>query len=910
MKPLRLLCCWVCCWGLVSLSMAEKARAQKDAKSAQQAQVKFFEAKIRPALVKHCYECHSAESSELGGGLQLDSRDGLLAGGDSGPAVVPGKPKASLLLKAIQQTDRDLVMPPKEAGGKLSDETIADFETWIRNGAVDPRTEAAAVAKKKYDPEASKDWWAWQPRQHVAPPQVQNEKWVREPIDRFILAGLEREGMKPSADADRVTLVRRLAFDLTGLPPSVSELYDYALSPSPLPLESLIDRYLDSPRYGERMGRHWLDVARYAESTGKDFNATFPHAWRYRDYVIDAFNEDMSYRNFIMEQIAGDLLPSQSASAKTRHTIATGFLALGPKGLNEANPRQFATDLADEQIDTVSQAFLGVTLACARCHDHKFDPITQRDYTAVAGIFLSTETRFGSQGNNNGRNRGKLAELPRGFLDEQAYSRALSPLEYKRLQERVEQLEQERRTTALAARERPSTDAKNNPRRELNRIQNQLAALETELSLYNEDGSLKALAMAAADKPAAVPRPVFAPRARRALEALANVQRRGGLPLELQTIHDSPLYERGEVDRPGERVPRGLPAFFARGKQVDIPDNTSGRMELARWIADEENTLTARVMVNRVWSWMMGRGLVASVDNFGSTGEAPSHPELLDYLAGEFVRNNWSVKKLVRTIALSRTYAMASDYDEANYARDPDNRNYWRANPRTLEAEAVRDTLLSAAGTLDLARPHGSLISKAGDGILGRPRPNPRGRGVTEEDITKIDADYRSVYLPVPRDLLPDVLELFDYPDNSLVHGSRDSTLVPSQSLFWMNSKTVERAVKKIAQRVLGSELAAQGDESEAKGKGGDKAKDKAKDKADGKKEKERSQYGQASKVDVAAKFNDICLLTLSRPPLPEETAAAERFVAEQTQLGASDETIWMSVCRAVISSADFRRLR
>lgn len=892
MKLLRSLCCFFCCWGLVSLGLTLPAQAQADALSGRpqaKARVqekdkdreKFFEAKIRPVLVEHCYECHSAESGQLGGGLQLDSRDALLAGGDSGSAIVPGKPKESLLLKAIQHADPDLIMPPEETGVRLSEDVVADFEKWIRSGAVDPRTEAAGAAKKKYDPEAAKEWWAWQPRKPVAPPRVSDESWVRQPLDRFILDQLQREGLKPSCDADRVTLVRRLAFDLTGLPPTVSELYDYALSPAPLPLESLVDRYLDSPRYGERMGRRWLDVARYAESSGKDFNATFPHAWRYRDYVIDAFNEDMSYRSFLMEQIAGDLLPSQSVSVKARRTIATGFLALGPKGLNEANPRQFATDLADEQIDSVSQAFLGLTIACARCHDHKFDPITQRDYTAVAGIFLSTETRFGSQGNNNGRNRGKLSELPRSFVDEQAYGEAVSPEEYRRLKERVEQLEEDRRAAALAARERPSTDAKNNPRRELNRIQQQLVTLETELTRYNEDGSLQALAMGVNDKPVAMPRPVFAQGRRKAMQAFANAQRRGGLPFELQTIHDSPLFERGEIDRPSERVPRGLPAFFAGDKQVDIPSSSSGRLELARWIADDDNALTARVMVNRVWSWMMGRGLVVSVDNFGSTGEMPSHPELLDYLANDFVRNNWSVKQLVRTIVLSRTYAMSSDFNSESYVRDPDNRNYWRANPRTLEAEAVRDALLNAAGTLDLERPHGSLISRAGDGIIGRPRPNGRRKGVTEEDITKIDTNYRSVYLPVPRDLLPDVLELFDFPDNSLVHGSRDSTLVPSQSLFWMNSPTVDRSVKQIATRVLGAEIT------------------------------EKAPEGTSlQETNVADKFNNICLLTLSRPPLAEETAAVKKFVAEQTKLGANAETIWANVCRAVISSADFRRLR
>ncbi|MGN6134854.1 MAG: PSD1 and planctomycete cytochrome C domain-containing protein [Aureliella sp.] len=910
---------WIC--GLLSLVASspthgqsppsERPSASKEVQSRDlpAEQVKFFEARIRPVLVQHCYACHSADSRELGGGLQMDGRDGLLAGGDSGPAVIPGKPEDSLLLTAIRQTDRDLVMPPKEAGPKLSASVIADFEKWIRAGAIDPRSDSPKAGKKKYDPEAAKSWWAWQPRNRVTPPPVSDESWVRTPLDRFVLSALDRQGLHPVPDADRATLVRRLAFDLTGLPPTVPELYDYALSPSPRPLEDLVDRYLDSPAYGERMARHWLDVARYAESAGKDFNGMFPHAWRYRDYVIDAFNADMPYRDFVVEQIAGDLLPSRSDEERGRQAIATGFLAIGPKGLNEMNPRQYVAEIADEQIDTLSQAFLGLTVACARCHDHKFDPISQRDYTAMAGIFLSTETHFGSQGGVGGRNRSTLIELPESFVDAQATS-VMSPDEIARRTERLADVRQQQQEfIAERARERLAGKPPSNPGPEFLRIQTQLAVLETDLGQYRPDGSLKALAMGVSDKPRASERGgMFA---RRLLQGLGGGFRRpqfpGAVPPELQTINDSPLFERGDVAKPGQRVPRGLPVFFTGGSVTTIPESSSGRLELAHWIASSDHPLTARVMVNRIWSWTMGRGLVASVDNFGTTGDLPSNPELLDYLAGQFIDNDWSVKSLVRTIVLSRTYALSSAHDEANFTRDPDNQFHWRANPRMLEAEAVRDAMLSASGKLDLVRPHGSLISRAGDGVIGG-RPNgPAFNGLAEDQITGIQANYRSLYLPIPRNLLPDALELFDFPDNSMVHGVRESTLVPSQSLFWMNSPEVDWVSRQMAQRVFpGVDLFPKNKTAAASQSGG---KGQADDKADQRGRGVR-EYPRREDADVAQRFADVCLLALSRQPLAEETAAVEEFVREQTAAGIASGQIWTSVCRSIISSADFRRLR
>ena len=372
----------------------------------------FFEKHIRPVLVDKCYKCHSADSEKVKGGLLLDTRAGIRQGGDTGPAVVPGDLAKSLLIEAIRYGNKDLQMPPEKSGGKLPDAVIADFEQWVKMGAPDPREGKAAVAKSTWDYGKARDHWAFKAPQPQPAPAVKDPAWPRTDIDRFLLAGLEAKNLKPVADADPRTLVRRIYFDLIGLPPTPEEVDAFLADTAPNAVEKLVDKLLALPQFGERWGRHWLDVARYAESSGRDVNATFPHAWRYRDYVIGAFNADMPYDQFIREQIAGDLLPAKNGHERAEHIIATGFLALGSRNLNDKNSRQFVLDMADEQIDTVSQAVLGLTVACARCHDHKFDPIPQRDYYALAGIFLSTETRYGTAPTFEHNRPGGLIELP------------------------------------------------------------------------------------------------------------------------------------------------------------------------------------------------------------------------------------------------------------------------------------------------------------------------------------------------------------------------------------------------------------------------------------------------------------------------------------------------------------------
>ena len=848
-------------------------------------QQRFFEAKIRPVLVEHCYECHSAKSEDLGGKLLLDTREGIRAGGESGPAVVPGKPGSSLLLLAMQHSDAKLIMPPKDYGSKLPAPVLADFEAWIKAGAPDPRA-GGTKSKTQVGSDEARQWWAWQPLKPTPiPTLIDHQNWARVDIDRFILAGLSELKLSPSPDADRVTLVRRLAYDLTGLPPSKQDLDKFALAHDPAPIEELVDLYLESDQYGERMGRRWLDVARYAESTGKDVNVAYPHAWRYRDYVIDAFNQDMPFDRFALEQIAGDLLKTSSKEVAAKQTVATGFLAIGPKSLSEQNPRQFAVDVADEQIDAVSQAFLGVTIACARCHDHKFDPVSQRDYTAMAGIFLSTKTHYGTVGAVGGRNRTAAIELPKTYRDPQA-TRQLDKQQYDQLKSRVDELETQRREYLAERMEQRRAGKEGSPPPNFVQVQTQLAQLETALDTLNSDGTAKALAIGVADKPVASAPGRLQQRFGRALQPGQVGQPGRGVPPEMMGIFDSPQLIRGEIDKPGEVVPRGLPVFLAGSKQAKIDTHESGRLQLANWITAERNPLTARVMVNRVWSWLIGQGLVKSVDNFGTTGDLPSNQPLLDHLAKRFMDQKWSVKKLVREIVLSHTYAQLSDHREEAFLIDPENELVWRANRRALEAECLRDGLLAASGSLRLDRPHGSLISRSGDGNIG----GRRGGGVTEEEITTANDPHRSLYLPITRNVLPDALELFDFADNSMVSGTRATTIVPSQSLYWMNNAAVETECRLLADELLGQLQSRSDIESLSKGR--------------------LAKSPPLADERIEQLFNALSLKVLSRPPLAEEKKAAIAFVKQKQSNNTSHQTIWASIARSLFASADYRFLK
>jgi cytochrome c553 len=771
--------------------------------------VAFFEKNIRPVLVKECYSCHSTNAEKIRGGLKLDTRDGVRKGGDGGPAVVPGDLDKSRLLLAIKHDESVKPMPPKK--DKFSDDVIADFEKWIAMGAPDPRDAPTKVVKYEIDIEKGRKFWAFQPAKKEAPPEVKDSAWPRGDIDRFVLADLEAKGLKPVADADPHALLRRLYFDLVGLPPAPEDVEafvkDFAAKPQAA-VEAAVDKLLASPQFGERWGRHWLDVARYAESSGKSVNIAYPHAWRYRDYVIKAFNDDMPYDQFVREQLAGDLLSAKDDKEKAEFLVATGFLAIGPKAHDERNPRQFEMDLADEQIDATSRAFLGLTVACARCHDHKFDPIPQKDYYALAGIFRSTETCYGTIRIFQSNHPSPTITLPRGA----DATTGLEPLSDDR----------------RAAIKKQMDDLKDQISKQTGQdafirnilLRSRSSTLQSQLDMYDSDGTPKPLAMGVREG------------------------RRGA---------DSPLFVRGELSQPGDTVKRGFPQVLTT-EQPSIRRD-SGRLELADWIASKDNPLTARVMANRVWLHLMGRGLAPVPDNFGASGLPPTHPALLDYLAVSFADDGWSVKKLIRTIVLSHAYQLSSQFDEKNFEADPDDVLMWRMPKRRLEVEAIRDAMLAVAGKLDLTPPKGSPIEQGGEGgVAFRLR---LGGDPSASD------DHRTVYLPIIRDQIPEVLTLFDFPDPSLLVGERAVTTVPAQSLYLMNNPFVIRQSEALGEKLL------------------------------------------AGADDDAARLTRAYLTCYSRPPSEKELKKARQFLDDYGK-DHSRRATWAALSQALFASAEF----
>jgi hypothetical protein len=777
-------------------------------------QVAFFEKSIRPVLTRECFSCHAATAAKVRGGLKLDTREALRKGGEDGPAIVPGDPTKSLLIKAIRHEDEHLKMPPKK---KLADDVIADFERWVAMGAPDPRDGTAQAARYEIDIEKGRQFWAFRPPTKPAPPPVQDATWPASDVDRFLLAGLEAKGLRPVADTDPRRLLRRLTFDLTGLPPAPEDVEAFVREYADRPQDALAaaaDRLLTSPQYGERWGRHWLDVARFAESSGRAANFAHPHAWRYRDYVIAAFNKDTPYDQFIREQLAGDLLPAQDDRQKAEFMVATGFLAVGPKSLDENNPLQFEMDLADEQIDATFQAFQGLTAACARCHDHKFDPIPQKDYYALAGIFRSTRTCYGTIRLLQSNHPSSLLTLPKA-ADAPVPLEPLTPERRAGIEKQVQDVRDQMANVT-------GTGQDVFLRRLL--LRNRVSLLESQLDLYQSDGTPKVLAMGV---------------------------REGLLPT------DSRLYARGDIRQPGETVRRGFPQVLTT-TQPSLRRGESGRRQLADWIASPDNPLTARVMANRVWLHLIGRGLVPTPDNFGASGLPPSNPALLDYLAVSLTEGGWSVKKLIRTIVLSRAYRLSSQLDEKDFEADPDNVLVWRMPQRRLEAEALRDAMLALSGRLDLTPPKGDAVARGGEGNVGF-----RGRGgPAAGDPATIDP-HRTVYLPIVRDGLPEILTLFDFPDPSLIAGERATTTVPAQSLYLLNNPFVIRQAEGLAGRIL------------------------------------------ASDGDEAARLTRAYQFCYARPPSETELQDARKFLADYGKEHGR-RTTWAALCQALFASAEF----
>jgi hypothetical protein len=721
---------------------------------------RFFEKQVRPLLIKRCYQCHSSGAKILKGGLHLDSREGWMKGGDSGPAIVPGAPEKSLLIEAVRY--QSLEMPPQ---GKLPEPEVAVLEEWIKVGAPDPRTGPASRRHENVDVSSARAHWSLQGIADPPLPSVKNDGWPRTGADRFILARLEAEGLAPVGDAAKPVLLRRVFFDLVGVPPGPAQVESFLADEGPNAFDRVVDSLLASPGFGQRWGRHWLDVARYADSNGSDENFTYYDAWRFRNYVIGAFNADKPFDRFLTEQLAGDLLPFLTQEERDENLVATGFLVVGPKVIGATDKKQLLVDVIDEQLDTIGKAFLGLTIGCARCHDHKFDPVPARDYYAMAGILASTETIHGNLLNRRDLTGWNLHPLGAGgqasYDAFQAHEKKLDDLtkEQKRLQTKRDALKKGSKPEGTDKEDEDRAEGDLDPVAELERLEEQLAGLQRQIADAKKNP---------------IPRPPLA--------MSVNDQEKPG-PIVICI--------RGDAHNGGESVPRGfLSAITPRAPEIG-PD-VSGRRELAAWLTSAENPLTSRVAVNRVWKHLFGQGLVATPDDFGTRGEPPSHPELLDHLARQFMEDGWSLKRLVRNLVLSRTYQMSSDFQRDAAATDPENRWLWRMNRRRLQAEALRDGLLAVSGQLDPS-PAESVVAAL----------NVQATGVGVKPNKQMHSVRRTVYMPVIRNDLPALFQLFDFGDSLSVNGRRSTTNVAPQALFMLNSALVLEAAADTATIVL-----------------------------------------------------------------------------------------------------------
>ena len=764
---------------------------------------RFFEQKIRPVLAANCYACHSQQSPNLQAGLRLDSREGIAAGGNAGPAIVAGRPERSLMMRVLSHED-EIRMPPT---GKLADSDIAAIEGWIRMGAPMPESSR----RQELTQEDSNSHWAFVRPRRPKPP-AKASRWALSSIDRFVEAKLREKGLRPSDEADRRTLIRRVYFDLIGIPPNPEEVRAFVEEPSPGAYAALVDRLLASEHFGERWARHWLDAARYSD---EGFQARpFAISWTYRDWVIEAFNEDMPYDQFVIRQLAADLTGDER-----RHLAALGFLTVG---INLPRPTDVPENL-DDRIDVVTRGFLGLSVSCARCHDHKFDPIPQKDYYSVYGVFLNSPDVLepalieSMPENELTRFFREKLQMRREWLDKFRLERlAWHKTEFRKAGALERYIRHAWRGRNLSNRRLEALGKEKNLNQYLLlRWRRFLIAREDEGSalvagLDTEDGARNLAALlTAADRD--TPWPEAKRESLR--QVLRGVDAPTNIPVEdfwwIQNEGDSNVmkalkwqYDAVMTDwsyRGGPRhamtvadaAERQPSHVFVRGNQHDKGaqvephfvsvisskpfESGSGRLELARAIASADNPLTARVMVNRVWQHLFGEGLVRTPSNFGIRGEPPSHPELLDYLASSFVDDGWSVKNLIRRVMLSRVYRQRSADSPDGVSVDAANRLLWRQNRRRMEFEALRDSMLAVAGLLDR-------------GVGGPPFALE----------AQPSSPRRSIYAYISREEPSALMRSFDFSNPEQHTPQRSLTTVPQQALFLLNSPFVSEQARAI----------------------------------------------------------------------------------------------------------------
>lgn len=673
--------------GAANFSGIEIWRGEHDGSSAAtmtEEQLAFFEKQIRPLLIKHCYECHSEKSEQVEGHLLVDSAPTLRKGGTNGPAIIPGDPDHSLLMEAVRYKNENMEMPPE---GRLTDTEIASLEEWVRMGAPDPRRSATSIPLRTIDVAKAREFWSFRPVVDPVVPKVQDAAFAANDIDQFILAELERRKLRPVDVADKRALIRRATFDLIGLPPSAADVEAFLKDSSPNAFETVVDRLLASVQYGERWGRHWMDLVRYADTAGENSDFPVPQVYRYRNYIIDAFNNDKPYDQFLREQIAGDLLPAANDSERNEHIVATGYIAISRRFGSVINDYPQHLTIEDT-IDNMGRVVLGLTVSCARCHDHKFDPILQTDYYGLYGILNSTKYAFPGI---------ELDKQPRDFVP-------------------------------LMKDGKPGGD----------------------------------LAYAVVDdKPA-----------------------------------DAALHERGEPKQPGDVIPRKFPDLLGGQRLTGEQSKHSGRLQLAEWLTDKANSLTARVMVNRIWQSHFGAGLVKTPSDFGARGQTPTHPELLDWLATRFMENGWSIKHMHRLMMNSRVYQLDSKADNLSRttAIDPENELHWRFSRHRLDAESLRDTLLLLSGELDTSR-------------MDEPHPFPPAEKweYTQHHPFRdsYDTNRRSVYMMTARLNSRPFFTTFDGADRNASTAKRDNSVTTVQSLYLLNNDFVHDRATHFADRLI-----------------------------------------------------------------------------------------------------------